>query len=562
MDILKAREDIRYRSLKDLPLRVAYYARVSTEKDEQLNSLKNQRLYYEEYITSNRNWVLVNGYIDEGISGVSIKKRENFHRMIDDAIAGKFDFIITKEISRFARNTLDSIHYTRLLLSNGVAVLFENDNINTLDEDSEFRLTIMAGVAQDEIRKLSSRIKFGHKQAIKNGVVMGNSRIYGYEKEHGRLVINESEAEMVRLIFQLYSTGEYSTPKLEKLLWDRGYRSYSGKKISRAVIGHIITNPKYKGFYVGNKVKIVDMFTKKQRFLSQDEWVMWKDTEGGTVPAIIDEATWEKANLIFNRRSSGIKSGKASYKSDNLFTGKLYCAEHNVPFYLKARTNAKGENNGIWRCSHKIKNGADSCETFSIKETELIEIVTDLLTDAYNSFDELAELYLQFYKESKNDSTIDLKLKELEEEIAHLNARKDKLLDLSLDGKLTNTEFGIRNNRLNDDIAELEHKKRDLLTAKSGVSYSSEISKLKEKISSYFSKGQLTLTQGTIDDLIERIYVHPKSSFHAELEIILKTGAKEQITLESAKSPEKAMCRSVNTFKKMIEAQEKHMAGK
>lgn len=210
MDILKAREEVRYHSIKELPLRVAYYARVSTEKDEQINSLKNQQQYYEDYIGSNKNWTLINGYIDEGILGISIKKRENFHRMIDDASAGKFDFIITKEISRFARNTLDSIHYTRELLSNGVAVYFENDNINTLDEDSEFRLTIMAGVAQDEIRKLSSRIKFGHRQAIKNGVVMGNSRIYGYDKNKGKLVINEKEAEMIRLIFDLYASGEYA----------------------------------------------------------------------------------------------------------------------------------------------------------------------------------------------------------------------------------------------------------------------------------------------------------------------------------------------------------------
>ena len=154
MDILKARELIKYQSINELPLRVAYYARVSTEKDEQLNSLKNQQIYYENYINNNINWTLVRGYIDEGISAITTKNRENFHRMIEDACNNEFDFIITKEISRFARNTLDSIQYTRLLLTKGVGVFFQNDNINTLDEDSEFRLTIMAGVAQDEVRKL------------------------------------------------------------------------------------------------------------------------------------------------------------------------------------------------------------------------------------------------------------------------------------------------------------------------------------------------------------------------------------------------------------------------
>ncbi len=191
MNILKIRNELRIKPLKDISLRVVYYARVSTEKDEQLNSLKNQQQYYEEYIEANRNWTLMGGYIDEGISGITVKKRENFHRMIEDAKQGKFDFIITKEISRFARNTLDSISFTRELLSNGVGVLFQNDNINTLDEDSEFRLTIMAGVTQDEVRKLSSRVKFGHAQAIKNGVVMGNSRIYGYEKKMASLLLTK-----------------------------------------------------------------------------------------------------------------------------------------------------------------------------------------------------------------------------------------------------------------------------------------------------------------------------------------------------------------------------------
>lgn len=271
MDIFHVREELKYKSIRDIPLRVTFYARVSSERDEQLNSLKNQTEYYEEYIKSNSKWMYVKGYIDEGISGISTNKRENFHKMIDDGLSGKFDYIVTKEISRFVRNTLDSIGYTRKLLSNGVAVFFQNDNINTLDEDSEFRLTIMAGVAQDEVRKLSSRVRFVHKQAIKNGVVLGNSHIYGYDKEKGRLIINEYEAKMIRFIFEKYTEGVMTTPKIEKALYEMGYRNYKGGKISRGVIQHIITNPKYKAYYVGNKVKIVDMFTKKQKFLCKEE---------------------------------------------------------------------------------------------------------------------------------------------------------------------------------------------------------------------------------------------------------------------------------------------------
>ena len=209
MDIHSIRMMLKTRSIYDIPLRVTYYARVSSESDAQLNSLGNQIAYYENLIKKNLAWTLVEGYIDEGLSGISTKKRENFNRMIDDAATDKFDLVITKEISRFARNTLDSIQYTRQLLSYGVGVFFQNDNINTFDEDSELRLSIMSSIAQDELRKLSSRVKFGHQQAIKSSVVLGNSRIFGYTKADGRLAIDETEATMVRELFELYATGEY-----------------------------------------------------------------------------------------------------------------------------------------------------------------------------------------------------------------------------------------------------------------------------------------------------------------------------------------------------------------
>ena len=206
MDIHDIRQQLRTKSIYDIPLRVTYYARVSSESDEQLNSLDNQTQYYEDFIRRNAAWTFVPGYIDEGLSGISTKHRENFNRMVEDAAEDKFDLIITKEISRFARNTLDSIQFTRQLLSYGVGVFFQNDNINTFDEDSELRLSIMSSIAQDELRKLSSRVKFGHQQAIRNNVVLGNSRIFGYRKEDRRLVIDEEQAPMVRELFELYAT--------------------------------------------------------------------------------------------------------------------------------------------------------------------------------------------------------------------------------------------------------------------------------------------------------------------------------------------------------------------
>ena len=342
MDVHSVRQLLRTKSIYEIPMRVTFYARVSSEKDEQLNSLDNQISYYRNFIKKNANWEFVEGYIDEGLSGMSTKKRENFHNMISDAKAGLFDLVITKEITRFARNTLDSIQYTRDLLSYGVGVFFQNDNINTLDEDSELRLTIMSGIAQDELRKLSSRIKFGHQEAIKKNVVLGNSRIFGYRKDNKRLVIDEKEAEMVSELFELYATDQYSMKQIEEIFWNKGYRNNNGKRICHSTMSNTISNPKYKGYYVGNKVKIIDMFTKKQKFLPPEEWVMFKDETGEIVPAIVDEELWEKANAVLRRRSRDVKNRQNLCNHPNLLTGKMYCTHCGKLYYRKDSKERKG----------------------------------------------------------------------------------------------------------------------------------------------------------------------------------------------------------------------------
>ena len=212
MNVLKIRNEMRSgKSIFDLPLRVTFYARVSTDKDEQLNSLENQVQYYTELIQSKPNWTYIPGYIDEGISGTSTRKRDSFLRMISDAKAGRFDFIITKEISRFSRSTLDSIQYTQELLEHDVGVLVQNDNINTL--------VVRAGVAQDEVLKLSERLKFGFRQAIKNGHVLGNDKLWGYDKKDCVLTINEAEAKVVRRIFHLYANEQMGIRRISQQLY-------------------------------------------------------------------------------------------------------------------------------------------------------------------------------------------------------------------------------------------------------------------------------------------------------------------------------------------------------
>ena len=456
MNITEVQEQLRFHTIDKIPLRVTYYARVSSDKSEQLNSLENQVNYYEDLIRKNKAWTFVPGYIDEGISAISVKNRKQFLAMVEDAKAGMFDLIITKEISRFARNTVDSLQYTRLLLRHGVCVYFQNDNINTADFDSELRLTIMSSIAQDELRKLSSRVKFGHQQAIKSGVVLGNSRIFGYRKQDKKLVLDEEQAPMVKQLFEMYATDEYSLKQLEEYFYSLGYRNNHGNMISHNTLSNILSNPKYKGYYVGNKYRVVDMFTKQQEALSPDKWIMYRDESGETVPAIVDEETWERANAVLKRRSDDVKGRQGICNHQNLLTGKLFCAHCGAPFYRRESRDRKGHHNSMWVCSGKIKHGAASCPSISIYESEIKPILADIFGNIDAEIDKIKEQYMKMFSslndQAKNQSVIDTQ----KQIIATAEKKKDTLLTLLATERITTEYFYEFTKKCDEEIAEAQ----------------------------------------------------------------------------------------------------------
>ena len=581
MDIHEVRQLLRYKTIYEIPLRVTYYARVSSDSDEQLNSLGNQISYYEDLIRKNLPWTFVPGYIDEGLSGISTKKRENFNRMVEDAAEDKFDLVITKEISRFARNTLDSIRYTRELLQSGVGVYFQNDNINTLDEDSELRLSIMSSIAQDELRKLSSRVKFGHQQAIKSNVVLGNSRIFGYNKDGGRLVIDEAQAQMVRELFELYATDEYSMKGIEQIFWDKGYRNLNGKKIAHSTMANMIANPKYKGWYVGNKVKVVDMFTKKQKFLPPEEWVMFKDETGEIVPAIVSEELWDKANAILKRRSDDVKSRQGICNHANLFTGKLYCAACGEPYYRRESKDKQGNINSRWVCSGKIKNGTDSCPSFAIYERELLPVIFEVFKDTKADAEALAEEYTQQYRELTQDGSLGKLIRGQEAVIDMANKKKAKLLQLAAADCITPEDFKQMSADCNQEIKDAENEIHEL---EQSMASAEEFRKHIEHIRKVLAEAQQDVANGIIskdfvNTYIDRILITPESEDTARLDIKIFTGERTEKYLKklarhaghitgnltagqenqgNARGSEPSVPAG-HTFKKMIEAYEKSM---
>ncbi len=326
---MDVREKIKQgKSIHEQNLRVCYYARVSTDHELQATSIVNQVDYFIKYIKSNVNWRLVGGYVDEGISGKEVKKREQFLQMIQDGMNQKFDLVLTKSVSRFARNTIDSIRYTNLLLEYGVGVMFVNDNINTFYSDSEFRLTLMASIAQDEIRKLSESVQFGLQQSVNRGVVLGNSNILGYVKDKGKLVIVPKEALIVQDIFSLFGTGIYKYSEVSRKI----YQIYH-KKLDSTGIKRILTNPKYKGYYCGRKSRVIDYKHSKRKWISSDEWIEYPDYE--KVPPIVNEKLWNKVQMIIRNRNEKRISKNAGYKS--IYKGKVICNIHGESVSYKVK---------------------------------------------------------------------------------------------------------------------------------------------------------------------------------------------------------------------------------
>lgn len=431
MDILKAREELLLgKTIYDMNLKVAFYARVSTDKDEQLNSLDNQANYFVDYIKSINNWSYVKGYIDEGISGTAIKRREQFIEMLRDAKKGKIDLVLTKEVSRFARNTIDSIMYTQELLSLGVIVLFMSDNINTIYPDSEFRLTLMASIAQDEVRKLSERVKFGIKRSIKDGKLSG-SALCGYIKMNGKLIINEREATIVRKLFDFYIMG-YGFRKIGMILARQGHFTKRGKIFSDVTLKKMLTNPRYKGYFTANLSEIENYKTHKKRRKPKEEWIVYKDDKG-IVPAIVSEEIWNRANQMYEQRSrSQTKNvlNKEMYLENRRYTSKIYCKEHNCSFIRCA--SGKRKDNPVWQCNRYLREGVKACRSPILREDILNRIFSNVIQNKFFDKDKLLEdIIIDYSKIIKkidyNSDTKNIKVKIREQE-----EQRERLLDIYL----------------------------------------------------------------------------------------------------------------------------------
>ena len=526
-----------HKTIFDMSLRVTFYARVSTHRDEQLNSQENQIQTFTEMIENNKNWTFVDGYIDT-IRGESAANRDNFQNMICDAKNNKFDLIICKEISRFSRDILDSISYTRELFQNNVGVYFTSDNLCTIDRDSELRLGIMASIAQQEVARLSERIKFGHKKSIENGVVMGNSRIFGYVKKDGRLVIDEHEAKMVKMIYELYATGDYSLRNISDIIFEKGFKNHSGNRISHTTIKSILQNPKNKGYYCGNKVKVLDYRTKKQKFLSQEQWIMYKDETGDIVPAIVSETLWNRCNeMLKSRRVTEMVGNYGGKRFTSPLSGKIICGHCNKTYHHNSYNHSNNNVKWHWICQVKKAKSKD-CPSFAIKDEEMIEILRSFFNVFITNINKYIDKYISLYKEQSSGNSDDT-IKNLTKEIEKLENKKDKLLDLYSDDIITKDDFKVKNDKLQSQINVL---KNDLeSTLNSDKMLTDNINQL-NNIKKYFNQNDVpnpmseTLIYELSKNLINKIIVNPISKESAEIVFVPKFGDELNATVNRQNS--------------------------
>lgn len=453
-------------------LRVAAYCRVSTTLEQQETSYEAQVSYYTEKIKSNPNWKLAGIYADDGKSATNTKKRDDFNAMIEDCMAGKIDMVITKSVSRFARNTVDSLLNIRKLKEKNVAVFFEKEGVNTLESTGELLITILSSQAQEESRNLSENTRWGLVRRFENGIVSVNhNKFLGYTKDkNGELVIVPEEAELVRRIFRLYLEGK-SIVEIKKILESDEITTVTGlTEWCPSVINKMLSNEKYMGDVLQQKTYTIDFLTKK------------RVKNAGIVPqyyieddheAIIPKELFFRVQEEKTRRASLSKTAaarrakeakeKSKYSSKYALTDIMVCRECGQP-YRRQIWSKYGLKSAVWRCENRLKNGTKNCRhSPTLKEEVLQEAIMDAINSVVENHGEFVGAFREnvirvigSYSTRNVPTEYDEQIDKLQSEMLALieeNAKKGSIME----------DFDEQYQRISEQIKRLKQKKLELV---------------------------------------------------------------------------------------------------
>lgn len=548
VEIIKARNVLSSRARTNLAkrLRVAAYCRVSTDSEDQLNSYKSQVQHYTDLIKSKSEWDLAGIYADEAITGTQVTKREDFQRLINDCMNGDVDMIITKSISRFARNTLDTLKYVRMLKEKGIAVFFEEENINTLTMDGELLLVILSSVAQQEVENISANVKKGLKMKMQRGELVGFQGCLGYDyhPEDKSISINEEEAEIVRYIFRRYiegAGGSVIAQELENL----GYKTKRGSTrwAETTVIG-IIKNEKYKGDILMGKTFTLDPISKRRldNFGEEDQFYIRDHHE-----AIISEEMFEKAQEILKRRAKprrlGTDGKREKFSRKYAFSCMLECGFCGGTLTRRSWHSGSQYNKVIWQCVTATKKGKKFCPDSKGIAEETIEqaFIESYRLLCQNNKDVLDE-FIARTEETLSDSNASKQLAKVEKDIAALDAKRAKLVDMRLEEIIDKETYEQKYFDLSSQIEQLQ-KQRESLQESAETE-----STMKKRIAEFrrtLEENEVldTFDRYVFESIVEKVivggYDEDGNKDPAMLTFIYKTGFKNSLDGTNFKPPRK-----------------------
>lgn len=444
-------------------LRATAYCRVSTDSEDQLNSYQSQKQYYIEKINANSEWQYTEIYADEAISGTMTVKRNDFMRMIQDALENKFDMIFTKSISRFARNTLDTLKYVRILKEHNVAVLFEEEGINTLEMSGELLLTILSSVAQQESENISSHVKLGLRMKKERGELIGfnNCLGYKYNSETNTMIINEEEAEIIRCIFEKYMEG-YGAGRIANELLKLGYKAPKGDKWHESTIRNILKNEKYKGDVLQGKTFTIDPISHKRlvNMGEEDKFYIEENHEPIISPEIFDKVQ-EEIKMRCGARQTGRRLGNISRKYS--LSSRMICGFCGGVLSRRSLYSNKEKTSPSWLCQTSFKNGKELCENSKILKEEIIE---KAFLDVYKFLCKNNKLevnkFLKNMQEIVKDNSGKNKLIKLKKQKEDIESKRKSLLDLLLSDIIDSKSYQTKKEYLDKKIENIEKEMQSL----------------------------------------------------------------------------------------------------
>lgn len=507
-------------------MKIAAYCRVSTNKEDQLNSLEAQKKFFQEYAES-KSHTLVRLYADEGLSGTKKKNRKEFLQMLEDAEKGEFEVLLVKDISRLARNTVDFLESIRKLKSLGINTHFLTANMTTM-EGSELVLTVFSAVAQEESFNTSKRIKFGKRINAEKGRVP--NMVYGYDKiigDYFNLKINENEAAVIRNIYDMYLNEGHGANKIANILNNRGLRTKRNCEWTQNAVCRILTNPIYIGKVINGQVEVKDFLTGERVHKDESEWMI---TENPALRIIDDESFYKAGSIMEKRKDLFINCGER-HSNVHLFSTLIKCKECGHTFRQSVR---RYKNTYVrWVCTERNLRGVDACHNATVvDEDKLIDCLQEYFDDMFASKkDKIEYMVREFQKSYKKQDEESGYVNDLKAKLSALSKKKDKFMNMYADDLISREELNKKVGGMNLEIERLE---KDLQLAEANITKGEQLTNI---FSETFRQMETIpkvrdMTNEQLRKILERIEVDKDGNVEIILKLMKELGLEQTVLIK------------------------------